>query len=95
MNPRALETQRLQGHVNTADKRREMGSDWFANADQAKDMRLMMIDDEVVLEDGKTVRECKLDSTDGSIVALLHPDNTVESGWEGIDIHDWRHPESE
>ena len=27
MNPRALETQRLQGHVNTADKRREMGSD--------------------------------------------------------------------
>ena len=58
-------------------------------------MRLIMIDDEVVLEDGKTVRECKLDSTDGSIAALLHPDNTVELGWEGIDIHDWRHPESE
>lgn len=55
----------------------------------------MMLIDEVVLEDGKTVRECKLDSTDGSIVALLHPDNTVESGWEEIDIHDWRHPESE
>jgi len=29
-----------------------------------------------------------LDATDGSILALIYADSTVESGWESVDIHD-------
>jgi hypothetical protein len=53
-------------------------------------MRLCIIEDEVVLGDDRTIRECKLDATDGSIIALLYADSTVESGWESVNIFDYK-----
>ena len=62
---------------------------------QVKDMRLCLVEDEIVLDNDRTVREYKLDATDGSILALIYADSTVESGWESVEIHDPKNFESQ
>ncbi len=62
----------------------------FGHPGQVKDMRLCIIEDEVVLGDDRTIRECKLDAADGSILGLLYADSTVESGWESVNIFDYK-----
>eukprot|EP00277_Geminigera_cryophila_P030754 CAMPEP_0173062390 /NCGR_PEP_ID=MMETSP1102-20130122/3786_1 /TAXON_ID=49646 /ORGANISM="Geminigera sp., Strain Caron Lab Isolate" /LENGTH=103 /DNA_ID=CAMNT_0013929045 /DNA_START=32 /DNA_END=343 /DNA_ORIENTATION=+ len=57
---------------------------------EIKEIKLVLIEDGIALDNDKTVRECKLDATDGSVVALLYQDNTLEAGWESIDIHDYK-----
>lgn len=58
-------------------------------------MRLCLVEDEIVLDNDRTVREYKLDATDGSILALIYADSTVESGWESVEIHDPKNFESQ